>query len=90
MNQTLVVLFFFATAPVALMPTVIALFTRHRWRRRIVLVNLALWTLLFFAARSFTLYNSSRFELPTLLALALWLALLGIAIRGTPGSSERS
>lgn len=89
MNQTLVVLFFFATAPVALMPTVIALFTRHRWRRRIVLVNLALWTLLFFAARSFTLYNSSRFELPTLLALAVWLALLGIAIRGNSAPSDR-
>ncbi|MBB5943478.1 hypothetical protein [Xanthomonas sp. 3307] len=88
MNQTLVVLFFFATAPVALMPTVISLFTRHRWRKRIVLVNLALWTVLFFAARSFTLYNSSRFELPTLLALAVWLALLGIAIRGNPAQSK--
>ncbi|MET7142531.1 hypothetical protein M3S04_12985 [Xanthomonas sp. PPL139] len=89
MNQTLVVLFFFATAPVALMPTVIALFTRHRWRKRIVLINLALWTLLFFAARSFTLYNSSRFELPTLLALAVWLALLGIAIRGNPAATDK-
>jgi len=90
MNPTLVVLFFFATAPVALMPSVIALLTRHRWRRRIVLVNLALWTLLFFAARSFTLYNSSRFELPTLLALAVWLVLLGIAVRGNPVPSNRS
>ncbi|MCI2260571.1 hypothetical protein [Xanthomonas indica] len=89
MNQTLVVLFFFATAPVALMPTVIALFTRHRWRKRIVLINLALWTLLFFAARSFTLYNSSRFELPTLLALAVWLVLLGIAIRGNPAATDK-
>ncbi|MBB6368514.1 MULTISPECIES: hypothetical protein [Xanthomonas] len=89
MNQTLVVLFFFATAPVALMPTVIALFTRHRWRKRIVLINLALWTLLFFAARSFTLSNSSRFELPTLLALAMWLVLLGIAIRGNPAPAAK-
>ena len=41
MNPTLVMFFFFATAPVALMPAIISLLTRHAWRWRIVAANLA-------------------------------------------------
>ncbi|MCC4598074.1 hypothetical protein NRY95_00095 [Xanthomonas campestris pv. phormiicola] len=83
MNQTVFLMFFFATAPVALMPSVISWFTRHKARRVIVAANLALWVLIFFAARSFTLGTSSKFQLPTLLALVAWLVLLGYAIRGS-------
>lgn len=82
MNQMVFLMFFFATAPIALMPSIIALFTRHKARLPIVIVNLALWTLIFFAARSFTLGTSSKFQLPTLLALAAWLVLLGYSVRG--------
>lgn len=88
MNQTVFLMFFFATAPVALMPSVISWLTRHRSRRPIVIANLALWALIFFAARSFTLGTSSKFQLPTLLALIAWLVLLGYSIRG--GSSKRT
>ncbi|WP_369935353.1 hypothetical protein [Xanthomonas tesorieronis] len=83
MNQTVFLMFFFATAPVALMPSVISWLTRHRSRRPIVIANLALWVLIFFAARSFTLGTSSKFQLPTLLALIAWLVLLGYSIRGS-------
>lgn len=85
MNQMVFLMFFFATGPIALMPSVISLFTRHKSRRLIVAVNLALWVLIFFAARSFTIGTSSKFQLPTLLALAAWLVLLGYSVRG--GSS---
>lgn len=93
MNQTVFLMFFFATAPVALMPSVISWLTRHRSRRPIVIANLALWMLIFFAARSFTLGTSSKFQLPTLLALIAWLVLLGYSIRGSsskrkPGADE--
>jgi len=97
MNQTVFLMFFFATAPVALMPSVISWLTRHRSRRPIVIANLALWVLIFFAARSFTLGTSSKFQLPTLLALIAWLVLLGYSIRGNSskkpvaaGSNDRA
>jgi hypothetical protein len=88
MNQTVFLMFFFATAPVALMPSVISWLTRHRSRRPIVIANLALWVLIFFAARSFTLGTSSKFQLPTLLALIAWLVLLGYSIRGNSSKKE--
>ena len=87
MNQTLVLIFFLATAPVALMPSIISVLTRHKSRKLIVPVNLVLWGLIFLGARNFTIGTSSAFQLPTLLALAAWLVLLGVTIRGasSPG-----
>ncbi len=81
MNPTVIMFFFFATAPIALMPSIISLLTRHRSRWLIVAINLALWTLIFFAARSFSIGTSEKFQLPTLVALAMWLVLLGFSIR---------
>lgn len=81
MNPTLVLIFFFATAPVALMPSVIALLTRHRSRFLIAAANLVLWTCMFFLARSFTIDASAVFRLPTYLALISWLVLLGWSVR---------
>lgn len=75
-------LFFFATAPIALMPSIISLLTKHRARAYIVPINLVLWAVIFFAAKSFTIGTSSKFQLPTLLVLAVWLVLLGFTIRG--------
>lgn len=87
MNETLAVIFFFATAPVALMPSVIALLTRHGKRRVIVPANLLLWAAIFLMVRSFTLDVSALFRLPTYVALLLWLVLLGWSIR--EGSDAR-
>lgn len=81
MNPTLALVFFFATAPVALMPGVIAHFTRHRSRRVIVPANLVLWGCIFFMVRSFTLDTSALFRAPTYIALLAWLVLLGWSIR---------
>jgi hypothetical protein len=86
MNPTLATIFFFATAPVALMPSVIALLTRHRSRLPIVCANLLLWAGLFFLSRSFTLGMSGVFRLPTYLALLAWLVLLGWSIRQSSAS----
>ena len=87
MNQTLVLIFVLATAPVGLMPSIISLLTRHKSRKLIVPINLVLWGLIFLGARNFTIGTSSAFQLPTLLALAAWLVLLGVTIRGasSPG-----
>ena len=85
MNQTLTLFFFLATAPIALMPGIISLLTRNPSRWPIVAINLLLWALIFLGVRSFTLGSSSAFQLPTLLALAAWLVLLGYSIRTTPG-----
>lgn len=89
MNQTLALIFFFATAPVALMPSVIALFTRHRSRRVIVPANLMLWGAIFFLMRSFSLDTSAVFRLPTYVALLVWLGLLGWSIRAASSAPPR-
>jgi hypothetical protein len=89
MNQTLVLIFFLATAPVALMPSIISLLTRHKSRKLIVPVNLVLWGLIFLGARNFTIGTSSAFQLPTLLALAAWLVLLGVTIRGASSPDRK-
>ena len=92
MNQTLILIFFFATAPVALMPSVIALLTRHGARFKILLANLILWACLFSLTQSFTVGVSAVFRLPTYLALLAWLALLGWSIRkpsaASPGEKD--
>ncbi|RDZ29737.1 hypothetical protein [Lysobacter silvisoli] len=85
MNYTVFLLFFCATAPIALMPSIIAWLTRHQARWPVVAANLALWTMIFFTARSFTIGTSSKFQVPTVVALFAWLALLGYVIR-TAGS----
>lgn len=89
MNQTLVLIFFFATAPVALMPSVIALLTRHRSRFAILAANLLLWAGIFLLAQSFTLGTSAVFRLPTYLALLAWLVLLGWSIRTAAVTRQR-
>lgn len=88
MNSTLVLLFFLATAPVGLMPSIIALLTRHKSRKLIVLINLVLWGLIFLGARNFSIGASSAFQLPTLLALAAWLVLVGFSIRGASSQNR--
>lgn len=88
MTPTLVTLFFLATAPIALMPSIIALFTRHKSRVMITGINLGLWALIFLGAWNFTIGTSSAFQLPTLLALAAWLVLLGYSIRSTGTKSK--
>jgi len=89
MNQTLVLIFFLATAPVGLMPSIISLLTRHKSRKLIVPINLVLWGLIFLGARNFTIGTSSAFQLPTLLALAAWLVLLGVTIRGASSPDRK-
>ncbi len=90
MNPTVIMFFFFATAPIALMPSIISLLTRHRSRWLIVAINLALWTLIFFAARSFSIGTSEKFQLPTLVALAGWLVLVGFSIRSPARQPART
>lgn len=88
MNHTLFLLFFCATAPVALMPTIIALLTRNKARWTVAGANLALWAMIYFTARSFTLGSSSQFQVPTVVGLGAWLVLLGYTIR-TAGPGGR-
>ena len=83
LNQTVILLFVLATAPVGLMPSIIALFTRQHRRVLIVIANLILWALIYWGARSFTIESSTDFRLPTFLALLGWLVLLGFSIRNS-------
>lgn len=80
-TPTVVLIFFLATAPVGLMPTIIALLTKQKNKLYIALANVALWIVIYFGARSFTIASSNNFALPTFLALAGWLFLLAFSIR---------
>lgn len=82
LNPTVVLIFFLATAPIALMPSIIAAATRRGSAPWIVAANLVLWGTLYWGATRFTIETSTSFRIPTFLALLGWLALLGLSIRG--------
>ena len=81
LTPTVILLFFLATAPVGLLPTILALVTKQRHRVWIAAGNIVLWALLYLAARAFTLAGSTGFAIPTYLALLAWLFLFGWALR---------
>ena len=75
LTPTVILLFFLATAPVGLLPTVLAFVTKQRHRAWVTAGNIILWGLLYVGARAFTLDGSSAFAIPTYLALLAWLFL---------------
>ena len=81
LTPTVILLFFLATAPVGLLPTILALVTKQRHLAWIAACNVALWMLLYLGARVFTLAGSTGFAIPTYLALLAWLFLFGWALR---------
>ena len=81
LTPTVILLFFLATAPVGLLPTVLALVTKQRQRTWIAVSNVVLWGLLYLGARIFTLHGSTAFAIPTYLALLAWLFLFGWSLR---------
>lgn len=89
LTPTVILLFFGATAPVGLMPGIIAVATRRPGKLLILAANLLLWAMLFWGARSFTIAGSMDYRWPTYLALLAWLVLLGWSIRGSTTPSTR-
>ena len=87
LTPTVILLFFLATAPVALLPTVLAFVTKQRHRAWITAANVILWLLLYLGARAFTLDGSTAFATPTYLALLAWLFLFGWSLRSLGGRS---
>ena len=85
LTPTVILLFFFATAPVGLLPTVLAFVTKQRHRAWITAGNVILWALLYLGARVFTLDGSTAFAIPTYLALLAWLFLFGWSLRRLGG-----
>ena len=81
LTPTVILMFFLATAPVGLLPTVLALVTKQRQRTWIAVSNVVLWGLLYLGARTFTLHGSTAFAIPTYLALLAWLFLFGWSLR---------
>ena len=85
LTPTVILLFFLATAPVGLLPTVLAFVTKQRHRAWVTTGNIILWGLLYVGARAFTLDGSSAFTIPTYLALLAWLFLFGWSLRNLGG-----
>ena len=81
LTPTITLLFFLATAPVSLLPTVLAFVTRQQHRAWITAGNVILWALLYLGARVFTLDGSTAFAIPTYLAVLAWLFLFGWSLR---------
>ena len=81
LTPTIVLIFFLATAPVGLMPSIIALITKQKQKLLIVLANVALWVVIYFGARNCTIEGSNAFAVPTFLALLGWLFLVALSIR---------
>ena len=90
MNQSLVFTFMFAaTAPLALMPAIICLFTKHEKRIAVLLANLGLWAAAYLAVRSFMVPGDS-FIVPAPLIVIGWVGLLAYVIRSPRSSVANS
>ena len=79
MQNTLFILFFLASAPIALMPATIAMFTRSHRVVPVVSLNLLVWGGIYLLLRSVALTSSLPSPGLTLLLIA-WLVLLRFAI----------
>ena len=93
MQTTVFTLMFLASAPIFLVPTFIALFSRRGHTLKVGSINLILWAFLYFTVRSVISDSPSlsdnpapRFGLPfqpsVAVLLIAWLALLRYAIVG--------
>ena len=72
---------FLATGPIALMPSIIALFTRRTGRGWVLAGNVVLWTVGYFAARS-VIEPSGSVHVSVAIALIGWIGLLAYSVRG--------
>jgi len=87
MDQSLVFTFMFAaTAPIALMPAIISLFTRHEKRLGVLIANVALWAAAYFSIRSF-LGPSDNVIIPAPVVAIAWVGLLAYVIRTSRSSA---
>jgi hypothetical protein len=89
MQNTLFTVLFLASAPIALMPATIAVFTRSHRVVPIVSVNLLVWGGIYLLLRS--VVSTSRLPSPgVILLLIAWLALLRFAIQPRRESGSAS
>jgi hypothetical protein len=86
-TATLFTFLFLATAPLGLMPAIIALFLRHPARMALLLGNLALWVSAYFAVRA-DVVDGAGVTLSAPVALACWLGLFAHVIRSRPQASR--
>ena len=83
MENTVFTLLFFATAPIMLMPSAVAMFARRKHRIAIIAVNPIVWAGLYYLFREGAVGGSRNgLVLPLPLALVAWLILLRFAIVG--------
>jgi hypothetical protein len=82
MQVTVIALLFLATAPIHLLPAILAGFLRCRGTAWVVVANLAIWI-------GFPLSSALRVPVPLSLAgaLILWLLLLRVVLNRTNASS---
>jgi len=80
MQSTVYSLLFLASAPIALMPAAIALFTKTRRKTFIVPLNLLVWGGLYLLLRGSTLAPGALPSPGVIVLLIAWLVLLRFAI----------
>ena len=74
LTPTVILMFFLATAPVGLLPTVLALVTKQRQRTWIAVSNVVLWGLLYLGARIFTLVTKKFTPVRSVPTPEIWIA----------------
>jgi len=79
-DTTLIAILFAASAPIALMPALVGLITRHERRALILIANLVLWGVGYVSVKSFVTSTSGAF-LPVPIAILCWVGLFVYVIR---------
>lgn len=84
MQSSIFTFMYIASAPLALMPAIIALITRHAHRWWLLLLNVGIWGLAYLSLREFIAPGTSQSLVPVpvpVFALG-WLGLAAWAFRG--------
>jgi hypothetical protein len=90
MQQAIFTFMFLASAPIGLMPAIVALVTRHKHRLAIAALNLATWGLGYFSIRGLIDPQAQSFLVPVPVFGLAWLALGAWSFRGASRAKSQT
>ena len=90
MQSSIFTFMFLASAPLALMPAIVALITRHRNRYLLGALNLGVWAIAYLSVREFIVPGAPRFPVSVPVFAVAWLALSVWAFRGADRVEARA
>jgi len=82
MEKSIFTFMYIAAFPFAFMPSIVAMFVRHRHKFILLFINFVVWVGLYFTLRAVVSNANDGISIPIPIALVTWLILFRLAIKG--------